>query len=79
MLSRRAGDLYAAGCRHLPSGHLDGPCEHMVTALLRETREETGVVVDHALRPRDYPPSIDSRMRSSVRRPILLIVGLLST
>ncbi|MET9449009.1 NUDIX hydrolase [Streptomyces cinerochromogenes] len=48
LLSRRAGDVYAAGCWHLPSGHLDGSWEHMVTALVRETREETGVVVDPA-------------------------------
>ncbi|MGW2033763.1 phosphotransferase [Streptomyces sp. NPDC001811] len=48
LLSRRAGDVYAAGCWHLPSGHLDGPWEHMVTALVRETREETGMVVDPA-------------------------------
>lgn len=46
LLSRRAGEVYAAGCWHLPSGHLDGPWEDMVTALVRETREETGVVVD---------------------------------
>ncbi|CAL9361120.1 hypothetical protein SUDANB105_00667 [Streptomyces sp. enrichment culture] len=48
LLSRRAGDVYAAGCWHLPSGHLDGPWEDMVTAIVRETREETGVVVDPA-------------------------------
>jgi ADP-ribose pyrophosphatase YjhB (NUDIX family) len=48
LLSRRAGAVDAAGCWHLPSGHLDGPWEDMVTALVRETREETGVVVDAA-------------------------------
>ncbi|MFF0000535.1 phosphotransferase [Streptomyces avermitilis] len=48
LLSRRAGDVYAAGCWHLVSGHLDGPWEDMVTALVRETREEAGVVVDPA-------------------------------
>ncbi|WP_345671609.1 NUDIX hydrolase [Streptomyces similanensis] len=48
LLSRRAGDVYAAGCWHLPSGHLDGPWEDVVTALVRETREETGLVVDPA-------------------------------
>ncbi|TWV34742.1 phosphotransferase [Streptomyces misionensis] len=48
LLSRRAGDVYAAGCWHLISGHLDGPWEDMVTALLRETREEAGIVVDPA-------------------------------
>lgn len=48
LLSRRAGDVYAAGCWHLVSGHLDGPWEDMVTALIRETREEAGIVVDTA-------------------------------
>ncbi|WP_234339961.1 MULTISPECIES: NUDIX domain-containing protein [Streptomyces] len=40
--------MYAAGCWHLVSGHLDGPWENVVTALVRETREEAGVVVDPA-------------------------------
>ncbi|MGW5213486.1 phosphotransferase [Streptomyces sp. NPDC004051] len=48
LLSRRAGDVYAAGCWHLVSGHLDGPWEDMVTALVRETREEASIVVDRA-------------------------------
>ncbi|MFE9921482.1 phosphotransferase [Streptomyces sp. NPDC005774] len=48
LLSRRAGEVYAAGCWHLPSGHLDGPWEDMVTALVRETLEETGLAVDPA-------------------------------
>ncbi|WP_151772607.1 phosphotransferase [Streptomyces abyssomicinicus] len=48
LLSRRAGDVYAAGCWHLPSGHLDGPHEDVVTALVREAREETGVTIDPA-------------------------------
>lgn len=30
------------------SGHLDGPYEDVVTALIREAREETGVVIDQA-------------------------------
>ncbi|MEV5550678.1 NUDIX domain-containing protein [Streptomyces sp. NPDC052309] len=47
-LSRRAGTVSAAGCRQLPSGHLDGPQEDVVAALVRETREETGVLVDAA-------------------------------
>ncbi|MEU7339635.1 NUDIX domain-containing protein [Streptomyces sp. NPDC007074] len=46
LLSRRAGEVYAAGLWHLPSGHLDGPHEDIVTALLREAREETSVVID---------------------------------
>ncbi|WP_371100095.1 phosphotransferase [Streptomyces sp. PU_AKi4] len=48
LLSRRAGQVYAAGLWHLPSGHLDGPHEDVVTALVREAREETGVVIDPA-------------------------------
>ncbi|WP_327378790.1 phosphotransferase (plasmid) [Streptomyces sp. NBC_01216] len=48
LLSRRAGDVYAAGCWHLVSGHLDGPWEDVVTALVRETREEASVIVDPA-------------------------------
>ncbi|MER5549781.1 phosphotransferase [Streptomyces sp. NPDC002589] len=48
LLSRRAGDVYASGLWHLPSGHLDGPHEDVVTALVREAREETGVVIDVA-------------------------------
>ncbi|MEU8763296.1 NUDIX domain-containing protein [Streptomyces sp. NPDC048659] len=45
LLSRQAGAVYAAGMWHLPSGHLDGPHEDVVTALVREAREETGLVV----------------------------------
>ncbi|MDT0462246.1 NUDIX hydrolase [Streptomyces gibsoniae] len=48
LLSRRTGQVYAAGLWHLPSGHLDGPHEDVVTALVREAREETGVVIDPA-------------------------------
>ncbi|MEV7157045.1 phosphotransferase [Streptomyces misionensis] len=48
LLSRRAGPVYAAGLWHLPSGHLDGSHEDVVTALVREAREETGVVIDPA-------------------------------
>ncbi|MFC7014377.1 NUDIX domain-containing protein [Streptomyces viridiviolaceus] len=47
-LFRRAGTVYAAGCWHLPSGHLDGPQGDVVAALARETRGETGVLVDAA-------------------------------
>lgn len=46
LLSRRAGTVYAAGLWHLPSGHLDGPHEDVVTALIRESEEETGVLID---------------------------------
>lgn len=48
LLSRRAGQVYAAGLWHLPSGHLDGPHEDVVAALIREAREETGVAIDPA-------------------------------
>lgn len=48
LVSRRAGAVYAAGLWHLPSGHLDGPHEDMADALIREAREETGVVVGRA-------------------------------
>ncbi|MFF4174234.1 NUDIX domain-containing protein [Streptomyces sp. NPDC001744] len=46
LLSRRAGAVYAAGHWHFPSGHVDGPAEDVVTALVRETYEETGLVVE---------------------------------
>ncbi|WP_235617297.1 NUDIX domain-containing protein [Streptomyces thermolilacinus] len=45
LLSRRAGAVYAAGLWHAPSGHVDGAEEDVVAALVRETREETGLVV----------------------------------
>ncbi|MET9886121.1 phosphotransferase [Streptomyces sp. NPDC006430] len=44
LLSRRAGPVYASGLWHLPSGHLD-PGEDMVEAVIREAREETGVLI----------------------------------
>ncbi|WP_435852004.1 phosphotransferase [Streptomyces rubradiris] len=48
LLSRRAGGVYASGLWHLPSGHVDGPFEDVVTALVREALEETSLVVDPA-------------------------------
>jgi diadenosine tetraphosphate (Ap4A) HIT family hydrolase/ADP-ribose pyrophosphatase YjhB (NUDIX family) len=48
LLSRRAGQVYAAGLWHLPSGHLDGPHEDVVAALIREAEEETGVAIEAA-------------------------------
>ncbi|WP_328665083.1 phosphotransferase [Streptomyces sp. NBC_00328] len=60
LLSRRAGQVYAAGLWHLPSGHLDGPHEDIVTALVREAREETGVVID----PADVRASVTVHHRS---------------
>ncbi|WP_328898646.1 phosphotransferase [Streptomyces sp. NBC_00441] len=46
LLSRRAGDVYASGLWHAPSGHVEA--ETVVDALVRETLEETGLVVDPA-------------------------------
>ncbi|MET9550984.1 phosphotransferase [Streptomyces sp. NPDC006627] len=46
LLSRRAGTVYAAGHWHFPSGHVDGPFEDVVIALVREAYEETGLVVE---------------------------------
>lgn len=48
LLSRRAGDVYAAGMWHLPSGHLDGPHEDVVEGGIREQGEETGLLSDRA-------------------------------
>lgn len=48
LLSRRAGDVYASGLWHLVSGHLDGPHEDVVDALIREAAEEAGVSIDAA-------------------------------
>ncbi|MGW7821571.1 NUDIX domain-containing protein [Streptomyces puniciscabiei] len=45
VLPRRAGDVYAAGHWHAPSGHLDAG-EEVVAALMREPLEETGILVD---------------------------------
>ncbi|MFE0653387.1 phosphotransferase [Streptomyces sp. NPDC059534] len=46
LLSRRAGDVYAAGLWHAPSGHLED--ETVVAGVVRETWEETGLVVNPA-------------------------------
>ncbi|MFJ1662371.1 phosphotransferase [Streptomyces anthocyanicus] len=62
LLSRRAGGVYAAGCWHLVSGHLDGPWEDMVTALVREAREESGVVID--------PPDVRAAVTVHHRSPV---------
>ncbi|WP_327327587.1 NUDIX domain-containing protein [Streptomyces sp. NBC_01210] len=48
LLSRRAGSVYASGLLHLPSGHVDGAHEDVVDAVIREAREETGVLIDRA-------------------------------
>ncbi|MYT25563.1 phosphotransferase [Streptomyces sp. SID7760] len=46
LLSRRAGDVYAPGLWHVPSGHLEQ--ESVVAGVVRETLEETGLVVEPA-------------------------------
>ncbi|MGI5479078.1 NUDIX hydrolase [Streptomyces lavendofoliae] len=48
LLSRRAGPVYASGLLHLPSGHLDGPHEDVIDAVIREGLEETGVHIERA-------------------------------
>lgn len=45
LLSRRAGDTYASGLLHMPSGHLDGDFEDVVTGLIREAEEELGILI----------------------------------
>ncbi len=45
LLMRRAGSGYRDGQLGLPAGHLDGN-EDLVIALVRELREELGIIVD---------------------------------
>jgi len=45
LLMRRAGSGYRDGQLGLPAGHLDGD-EDLVSALVRELREELGITVD---------------------------------
>lgn len=45
LLMRRAGSGYRDGQLGLPSGHLEGD-EDLVSALIRELREELGITVD---------------------------------
>jgi len=47
LLLRRAGDVYASGQLCLPSGHLEAG-ENILQAAIRETREETGIMLDPA-------------------------------
>lgn len=47
LLQRRAGTGYRDGELSLPAGHIE-PGESATAALLRETREETGLVLDAA-------------------------------
>ena len=48
LLLRRAGNVYATGRLCLPSGHLEEG-ESVMRAAVRETREETGIVLDPAM------------------------------
>jgi 8-oxo-dGTP diphosphatase len=47
LLLRRTGDAWASGQLCLPSGHLEEG-ESILGAAVRETREETGIVLDPA-------------------------------
>jgi 8-oxo-dGTP diphosphatase len=47
LLMRRAGSGYRDGTLALPAGHLDGG-EDVVSALVRELREELGIAADPA-------------------------------
>jgi 8-oxo-dGTP diphosphatase len=47
LLLRRAGDVYATGQFCLPSGHMEQG-ESICQAAVRETLEETGIILDHA-------------------------------
>lgn len=47
LLLRRAGDVYASGQLCLPSGHMEQG-ESICQAAVRETFEETGIVLDRA-------------------------------
>jgi 8-oxo-dGTP pyrophosphatase MutT (NUDIX family) len=47
LLLRRAGDVYASGQLCLPSGHVEQG-ESICRAAVRETLEETGIILDHA-------------------------------
>lgn len=47
LLLRRAGEVYARGQLCLPSGHLEEG-ENILQTAMRETREETGIILDHA-------------------------------
>lgn len=46
LLLRRTGDVYASGHLCLPSGHLEHG-ESICEAAVRETLEETGIILDH--------------------------------
>ncbi|WP_217556762.1 phosphotransferase [Streptomyces sp. GbtcB6] len=60
LLSRRAGDTYASGLLHMPSGHLDGDFEDVVTGVVREAEEELGIII----RPADVRVALVMQHRS---------------
>ncbi|MGW2472664.1 phosphotransferase [Streptomyces sp. NPDC001665] len=62
LLSRRAGDVYASGLWHAPSGHVE--TETVVDAVVRETLEETGLVVA----PADVRAAVTAHHRPPVGR-----------
>ncbi|MYQ79855.1 MULTISPECIES: phosphotransferase [unclassified Streptomyces] len=62
LLSRRAGDVYASGLWHAPSGHVEA--ETVVDAVVRETLEETGLAVD----PGDVRAAVTVHHRPPVGR-----------
>lgn len=45
LLSRRAGNTYASGLLHMPSGKLDGDFEDVVAGMIREAEEELGIII----------------------------------
>jgi 8-oxo-dGTP diphosphatase len=50
LLGRRQNTGFADGCYHLPAGHLEAG-ESVIEALIREAREETGIII--------WPDAID--------------------
>ncbi len=44
LLGRRKDTSFADGCYHLPAGHLEAG-ESAIEALIREAREETGIII----------------------------------
>ncbi len=47
LLARRYGTGYADGCYNFPCGHLD-PDEEVKTGLIREAKEELGIIIKEA-------------------------------
>ncbi len=75
LLSRRAGEVYASGMWHLPSGHLDGPHEDVIDGGWRELLEETGIRTERA----DVRAGVTVHHRApagSARIGMFLVVGV---